>query len=127
MLDDFDWEGDRPLEIPAEDLVIYEAHVRGFTKHPSSDVKFPGTFAGLRQKISYLKELGVNCIELLPVYEFDEFENSRVNEATGQLLMQYWGYSTVGFFAPKAGYAATGKLGMQVLSLIHISEPTRPY
>ena len=114
VLDDFDWEGDRPLEIPAEDLVIYEAHVRGFTKHPSSDVKFPGTFAGLREKISYLKELGVNCIELLPVYEFDEFENSRVNEATGQLLMQYWGYSTVGFFAPKAGYAATGKLGMQV-------------
>ena len=114
VLDDFDWEGDRPLEIPAEDLVIYEAHVRGFTKHPSSDVKVPGTFAGLREKISYLKELGVNCIELLPVYEFDEFENSRVNEATGHLLMQYWGYSTVGFFAPKAGYAATGKLGMQV-------------
>ena len=120
VLDDFDWEGDRPLEIPAEDLVIYEAHVRGFTKHPSSDVKFPGTFAGLRQKISYLKELGVNCIELLPVYEFDEFENSRVNEATGQLLMQYWGYSTVGFFAPKAGYAATGKLGMQVDEFKHL-------
>ncbi len=100
--------------------MIYEAHVRGFTKHPSSDVKFPGTFAGLRQKISYLKELGVNCIELLPVYEFDEFENSRVNEATGQLLMQYWGYSTVGFFAPKAGYAATGKLGMQVDEFKHL-------
>ena len=120
VLDDFDWEGDQPLEIPSEDLVIYEAHVRGFTKHPSSDVKFPGTFAGLRQKISYLKELGVNCIELLPVYEFDEFENSRVNEATGQLLMQYWGYSTVGFFAPKAGYAATGKLGMQVDEFKHL-------
>ena len=114
VLDDFDWEDDRPLEIPAEDLVVYEAHVRGFTKHPSSDVKFPGTFAGLRQKISYLKELGVNCIELLPVYEFDEFENSKISEATGQLLMQYWGYSTVGFFAPKAGFAATGKIGMQV-------------
>ncbi len=120
VLDDFDWEGDKPLEIPAEDLVIYEAHVRGFTKHPSSGVKFPGTFAGLRQKIAYLKDLGVNCIELLPVYEFDEFENSRMNEATGQLLMQYWGYSTVGFFAPKAGYAATGKLGMQVDEFKHL-------
>ncbi len=114
VLDDFDWEQDRPLEIPAEDLIIYEMHVRGLTKHPSSGVKYPGTFAGLRQKIPYLKELGVNCVELLPVYEFDEFENSRVNEATGQMLMQYWGYSTVSFFAPKAGYAAMGKLAMQV-------------
>lgn len=120
LLDDFDWEGDQPLKIPSEDLVIYEAHVRGFTKHPSSGVKFPGTFAGLRQKIPYLKELGVNCIELLPVYEFDEFENSRVSEATGQMLMQYWGYSTVGFFAPKAGYAATGKLGMQADEFKHL-------
>jgi isoamylase len=114
VFDDFDWEGDKALEIPMEDLVIYEAHVRGFTRHPSSGVKFPGTFGGLRQKIGYLRELGVNCIELMPIYEFDEFENSRVHPDTGELLMNYWGYSTVGFFAPKAGYAATGKLGMQV-------------
>ncbi|MCX7920422.1 MAG: glycogen debranching protein GlgX [Clostridia bacterium] len=111
---DFDWEDDRPLEIPMEDLVIYETHVRGFTKHPSSNVKYPGTFAGIREKIPYLKELGVNCIELMPIFEFDEFEHSRYCAETNQFLMNYWGYSSVGFFAPKAGYAATGKYGMQI-------------
>jgi isoamylase len=114
VFDDFDWGDDRPLEIPIEDLVIYEMHVRGFTKHASSGVKFPGTFAGLRQKIPYLKELGVNCVELLPIYEFDEFEGSKPSPESGETLYNYWGYSTLGFFAPKAGYAATGKLGMQV-------------
>ncbi|MBO1351642.1 MAG: glycogen debranching protein GlgX [Hormoscilla sp. GUM202] len=114
--DDFDWEDDRPLEIPSEDNIIYEMHVRSFTRHPSSGVKenHQGTFAGLRNKIPYLKELGVNAVELMPIYEFDEFENSRPNPETGETLYNYWGYSTVGFFAPKAGYAATGKLGMQV-------------
>jgi isoamylase len=114
VYDDFDWEGDHPLEIPLEDLVIYEAHVRSFTRHPSSGVKHPGTFAGLTGRIPYLKELGINCIELLPIFEFDEWENSKPHPENGQLLMQYWGYSTVGFFAPKAGFAATGKYGMQV-------------
>jgi glycogen operon protein len=115
VYDDFDWEGDHPLEIPMEDLVIYEMHVRGFTRHESSGVKQPGTFAAIREKIPYLKALGVNCVELLPVYEFDEFEHSRPHPfREGELLMNYWGYSTVGFFAPKAGYAATGKHGMQV-------------
>jgi isoamylase len=108
--DDFDWESDRALEIPTEDLVIYELHVRGFTRHPSSGVEHPGTFTGLREKIPYLRDLGVNCVELMPVYEFDEFEGSRINAETGELLMNYWGYSTVGFFAPKAGYAASGRL-----------------
>jgi len=114
--DDFDWEGDRPLEIPLEDLVIYEMHVRSFTQHPSSGCKFPGTFAGIREKIPYLKDLGINCIELMPIYEFDEFENSRYHPDTGELLMNYWGYSTVGFFAPKAGFAFTGQFcdGTQV-------------
>ncbi|NDJ21797.1 glycogen debranching protein GlgX [Nostoc sp. B(2019)] len=112
--DDFDWEGERPLQIPTEDLIIYEMHVRSFTRHLSSGVKHPGTFAAIRDKIPYLKELGVNCVELMPIYEFDEFENSRPNPQTGELLLNYWGYSTVGFFAPKAGYAATGKYGMQV-------------
>ena len=107
--DDFDWESDHPLEIPLEDLIIYEMHVRGFTRHPSSGVRHPGTFAAIREKIPYLKELGVNCVELMPIYEFDEFENSRPHPETGELLMNYWGYSTVGFFAPKAGYAATGR------------------
>jgi isoamylase len=114
IYDDFDWEGDHPLEIPLEDLVIYEAHVRSFTRNPNSGVKHPGTYAGLTAKIPYLKELGINCIELLPIFEFDEWENSKPHPDTGQMLMQYWGYSTVGFFAPKAGFAATGKYGMQV-------------
>ena len=113
-IDDFDWEGDRPLEIPPEDLIIYEMHVRSFTRHPSSGVKHPGTFTGIRDKIPYLKELGINAIELMPIFEFDEFENSKPNHETGETLLNYWGYSTVGFFSPKAGYAATGKLGMQV-------------
>jgi isoamylase len=112
--DDFDWEGDTALEIPTKDLIIYEAHVRGFTADPSSKVSAPGTFAGLREKIPYLKSLGINCLELLPIYEFDEWENNRLHPETGELLLNYWGYSTVGFFAPKAGYAATGKFGMQV-------------
>ncbi|HBN09685.1 MAG TPA: glycogen debranching enzyme GlgX [Cyanobacteria bacterium UBA8530] len=114
VFEDFDWEDDHPLELPMEELVIYEAHVRSLTKHPSSGLKHPGTFAALKEKISHLKELGINCLELMPVYEFDEFENSRRNDETGELLFNYWGYSTVGFFAPKSGFAATGRLGMQV-------------
>jgi isoamylase len=108
--DDFDWESDRPLEIPPEDLIIYEMHVRGFTRHPSAAVKQPGTFAAIREKIPYLKELGVNCVELMPIFEFDEFEHGKQDPETHQWIkMNYWGYSTVGFFAPKAGYAATGR------------------
>ena len=114
VFDDFDWEGDCPLEVPMEDLIIYEMHVRGFTKHQTSGIKHKGTFAGITEKISYLKELGVNCIELMPVHEFDEFEHSRISPVSGERLMNYWGYSNVGFFAPKTGYAATGKFGMQV-------------
>ena len=108
--DDYYWDGDKPLEIPMDDLVIYEAHVRGFTQSTSSEVRHPGTFAGLIEKIPYLKELGVNCIELLPIFEFDEMENSRT--IGGQKLYNYWGYSTVGFYAPKAGYAATASVGL---------------
>lgn len=111
ILDDFDWEGDMPLKTPHNDLIIYEAHVRGFTKDESSGVKFKGTYAGLREKIPYLKELGVTAIELLPIFEFDEFEGAR--EVNGEKLYNYWGYSTVAFFAPKAGYAASGKYSMQ--------------
>jgi glycogen operon protein len=110
---DFDWEDDRPPQHRLEDLVIYEMHVRGFTASPSAGVKQPGTFAGLREKISYLRELGVNAVELLPIFEFDELENTRTNPLTGERLWNYWGYSTIGFYAPKAGYAATGRVGMQ--------------
>lgn len=110
ILEDFDWEGDKPLERPLKDLIIYEAHVRSFTQDKSSGVKYRGTYAGLIEKIPYLKELGVNCVELLPVFEFDEFENSRVID--GERLYNYWGYSTVCFYAPKAGYAAGASLGL---------------
>ena len=113
-LDDFDWQGERPLEIPMQDLVIYEAHVRAYTQSPTAETSHPGTYAGLVEKIPYLKDLGINAIELMPIFEFDEFENSRLHPDTGERLYNFWGYSTVGFFAPKAGYAATGKSGMQV-------------
>ena len=111
--DDFDWEEDRQLEHPIQELVIYEMHVRGFTAHPSAKSSAPGTYAGLLEKIPYLQELGVTCVELLPVFEFDEWENHRRTPDGKDLLLNYWGYSTLGFFAPKAGYAATGALGMQ--------------
>ncbi|MCU0524494.1 MAG: glycogen debranching protein GlgX [Elainella sp. Prado103] len=119
VTDEFDWEGDRPLEIPASDLVIYEMHVRGFTRHPSAKVtpEHQGTFAGLQEKIAYLKELGVNCVELMPIFEFDELDNPRHNPLTGEPLFNYWGYSTIGFYAPKAGYAAKGAQGQQTIEL----------
>ncbi len=114
LLDDFDWQGDKPLEIPMSDLVIYEMHVRGLTAHPSAKVNHPGTFTGVREKISYFKKLGINCVEFLPIFEFDEFENGNECPDGKTRLLNYWGYSTVGFFAPKAGFAATGCYGMQV-------------
>ncbi len=112
--DDFDWEGDKPLEIPFEDLVVYEMHVRGFSADESFGRGARGTYAAIRQKIPYLKELGINCVELLPIFEFDEWEGNRIHPETGELLINFWGYSTHGFFAPKAAYAATGKFGMQM-------------
>ena len=111
--DDFDWGVDRPPDVEAGDLVIYEMHVRGFTRHETSGARHPGTFAAIREKIPHLVELGVNCVELMPVFEFDELDNVRTDPETGERLLNYWGYNTVGFFAPKAGYAATGGLGMQ--------------
>lgn len=112
--EDFDWGHDRPLVLPEENLVIYELHLRGFTQHPSSGVKHPGTYLGMMEKIDYLKKLGVTCVELMPIFEFDEWENPRTNPLTGEALCNYWGYSTVGFFSPKSGYAATGHFGKQV-------------
>ncbi len=103
--DDFDWGRDQNPLIPMEDLIIYEMHVRGFTRHGSSGVEYPGTFAGLMEKIPYLKELGVNAVELMPIFEFDEMRD--VREVDGQRLLDYWGYNPVGFFAPNTSYAAT--------------------
>lgn len=109
--EDYWWENDMTLNYPKNDLVIYEMHVRSFTKHKSSKVRFPGTYNGIVEKIPYLKELGINCIELMPVFEFDEFENER--KVNGKELLNYWGYSTVCFFAPKAGYAASAPYGLE--------------
>lgn len=102
--DDFDWENIRQPLIPMEDLIIYEMHVRGFTCHESSGVKYPGTFAGVMEKIPYLKELGVNAVELMPIFEFDEMKDYR--EVDGKPVLNYWGYNTVSFFAPNTSYTA---------------------
>jgi len=112
--DDFDWEGDRPLNIPLEESIIYEMHLRGYTCHPSSGVGNPGTYRGVIEKIPYLKKLGITAVELLPVAEFNELENTRVNPATGERLKNFWGYSPLAFFAPKAAYAVNGRNGNQV-------------
>lgn len=103
--------------VPDSDLIIYEMHLRGFTRHPNAGVRNPGTFAGLAEKVAELQELGINCVEIMPVFEFDEAENPRTNPTTGDPLCNYWGYSTVGFFAPKASYAADGSSGGQVLEM----------
>jgi isoamylase len=108
--DHFDWAGDRHLRRPLADTVIYEMHVRGFTKHRSSGVEHPGTYLGLIEKIPYLKSLGVTAVELMPVHDFaarmpGASENSRTN---------YWGYDPLAFFAPHRGYAAGDTPGCQV-------------
>ncbi|KAK4478940.1 hypothetical protein RD792_014447 [Penstemon davidsonii] len=97
--DEFDWEGDLPLKFPQRNLVIYEMHVRGFTKHESSNSKFSGTYLGVVEKLDYLKKLGVNCIELMPCHEFNELEYYRMN---------FWGYSTINYFSPMARYSFSG-------------------
>jgi isoamylase len=104
----FQWQEDAPLLTPLEDSIIYELHVRGFTCHPSSGVRHPGTFAGLVEKIPYLKDLGVTAVELLPIHEFDENDCPFTNPLTGERLLNFWGYNSIAFAALKSAYAATG-------------------
>lgn len=111
---DFDWENDKPLNIPLEKTVIYETHLKGFTASSTSGVKNPGTYKGFIEKIPYLKQLGITAVELLPIFEFDENENSNIDPKTGNLLKNYWGYSTIGFFAPKTSYSAEKGPGQTV-------------
>lgn len=102
---DFDWQGEHWQTLPADEIVMYQCHMRGFTKHASSGVKYPGTFAGMQEKLPYLKELGVNSLLCLPIYDFDE----RMKAADGgeQERTNYWGYGTDAYyFAPKRGYAS---------------------
>jgi isoamylase len=97
----YDWEGDTPLRQPSSQTIVYEMHVRGFTRHPSSDVaeEARGTFRGLIEKIPYLQDLGISAVELLPVFQFDpqDCPQGRVN---------YWGYAPVSFFAPHGAYSS---------------------
>ena len=102
--DDFDWGNNRQPLTPMEDLIIYEMHVRGFTMDESSGVDFPGTFDAIRQKVPYLKELGVTAVELMPIFEFDEMHDHRVYE--GHDLIDYWGYNTVNYFSPNTAYCS---------------------
>ncbi len=102
--DDFDWGDCKQPLTPMEDLIIYEMHVRGFTQDASSGVEFPGTFDAIREKVPYLKELGITAVELMPIFEFDEMHDHR--EHDGKQLIDYWGYNTVGFFSPNTAYCS---------------------
>jgi glycogen operon protein len=108
----YDWEGDMPLKRPMSETIIYEMHVAGFTKSPTSGVQHPGTFKGLIEKIPYLTDLGVTAVELLPVFSFDHTDVLRVHE--GNSLVNYWGYSTMGYFAPHQGYCTDPESGLHV-------------
>ena len=115
----FDWGTQRQTPVPIEDLVIYELHVRGFTNDSSSKVKHPGTFDGLKEKIPYLKELGINAVELMPIFEFDEMRDARLIDDNE--LLDYWGYNPVSFFAPNTSYCSSleyNREGLELKSLI---------
>ncbi len=118
--DNYDWGSHAFQKQPLEDLIIYELHVRGFTYDSSSGVTYPGTFAGLAEKIPYLKELGVNAVELMPIFEFDEMGTCR--EVDGRQLLDYWGYNPVCFFAPNTAYESKQERnheGLELKKLIH--------
>ncbi|MBF0433502.1 MAG: glycogen-debranching protein, partial [Fibrobacteria bacterium] len=114
ILDEFDWGNDKHPRIPMADTIIYEMHVKGFTCHSSSKVKHGGTFKGITEKVNYLQDLGITAVELMPIHEFDEFELDRLNPVNNARLTNYWGYSTINFFAPRGRYSSAGSLGQQV-------------
>jgi isoamylase len=113
-LDGYDWEGDRPLNRPMRETLIYEMHVGGFTRSETSGVANPGTFAGVIEKIPYLQDLGITAVELLPVCQFDHNEGLRDSPVDGSELRNFWGYSTVGFFAPHHGYCVSPDAGSHI-------------
>jgi isoamylase len=117
---DFFWHKDRPIHVPMEETVIYEAHLKGYTAHPSSGVTERGTYAGFVEKIPWLKELGITSVELLPVQAFPANENIHVNPDTGERLVNYWGYSTMAFMAPHAPYAADPDPGGEIQEFKHL-------
>ena len=111
-ISDYDWEGDRPLNRPMSETIIYELHIGGFTKSSTSNSQYPGTFAGIIDKIPYLKELGITAVELLPIFDFDETEVLR--EVNGKQLKDYWGYNPHSFFAPEGSYCTQSEAGCQI-------------
>ncbi len=113
-LSGYDWEGDRPLNRPMSETIIYELHVGGFTRSPSSGCHSPGTFAGIVEKIPYLQELGITAVELLPVFAFDEQSTSFLSPLDGQPLKNVWGYDPVAHFAPHPAYCLAPEKGSQV-------------
>ncbi|WP_158135423.1 glycogen debranching protein GlgX [Vibrio navarrensis] len=112
-LDAYDWEGDQPLNRPMNETIIYEMHTGGFTRSPSAKVKNPGTYQAIIEKIPYLKSLGITAVELLPVMHFDETTPLRTND-DGTELTNYWGYSTISFFAPHPGYCVSPQEGCHI-------------
>ncbi|MEM7343519.1 MAG: glycogen debranching protein GlgX [Chloroflexota bacterium] len=115
--DGFDWQGDRPLNRPLNETIIYETHVQSLTADPSANVAQPGTFQGIIDKIPYFKDLGVTAIELLPIHAFYEWEFTRFNPETGERLPNYWGYNTLAFFAPHGNYSHLGAdQGQQIIA-----------
>lgn len=112
--DIFDWQGDQPLRHPLSETIIYECHVRGLTAGVFANVEHPGTYAGVVEKIPYFKELGITALEFLPVQEFDAIQHRRFHPLSQKLLLNYWGYHTVCFFAPNGRYCSSGTMGQQV-------------
>lgn len=104
-------QGDRPLNLPMHELVIYEAHVRGFTADQSSEVGDPGSYMGMVERLDYLRDLGITAIELLPIFEFNELEYYDPIPGTDLYRYNFWGYSTVAFFAPMARFSAGVRSG----------------
>jgi isoamylase len=110
----YDWEGDQPLNRPMNETIIYETHVRGFTRSPSSDCRNGGTFEALIEKIPYLKELGITAVELLPIFDFDEKEVKRISPLDGKPLTNYWGYDPISFMAPQCAYCVHPEEGAHI-------------
>jgi isoamylase len=109
----YDWEGDKPLNRPMSETIVYEAHVRGYTQSPSAKAMYPGTFAGVIEKIPYLQALGITAIELNPVFDFDQKEIKHI-DANGNPLVNYWGYDPHSYFAPQNSYCVYPELGLHI-------------
>lgn len=119
----FDWEDEKPLQIPYNEMILYKIHVRGYTKQAKMSARLRGTFKGLQEMIPYWKELGINAVELMPAYEFMEVaapekREGLVQQKKANEKINYWGYVPGFYFAPKKAYCATGKPEQEVCELV---------